>query len=92
MAGNSIAALALDQGGGMQRGRKAEGCPGWGVIRAPAGTRCLCHDVSWQEHEKGRRTSVSALLCVALPTPQTHGLTAVLSVHWQRQLQLDAIV
>lgn len=32
VAGNSIGTLALDQGGWKQRGRKAEGYPGRGVI------------------------------------------------------------
>lgn len=44
----------------MQRGREAEGCSGQGVTRAPAGTRCLCHAVSWPEQGKGRGSSASA--------------------------------
>ena len=37
MVGNSRATLALDQGGWMQRGRKAEGCPG--RYLSPCGNR-----------------------------------------------------
>lgn len=65
-AGNVIGMLASDQEAGG-RGWKAEGSPGWGVIQAPAGTRCLWLDVSWQEQEEGRRSFVSTLLCTVLP-------------------------
>lgn len=79
--GNVIGRLAWDQEAGC-RGWKAEGCPGCRVIQAPAGTRCLWLDVSWQEQEEGRDSS-SALcyaLCSLLSTAWTHRLTTALVV------------
>lgn len=77
-----IGMLASDQEAGC-RGWKAEGCPGWGVIQAPAGTRCLWLDVSWQRARGGKEILRQHFAMHCAPLLCTPGHTESPLLWWQ---------